>query len=113
MNVRACSSVGRAPHSHCGGQGFKSPQVQNLIMFMIKEKKIKIGIGQINPTVGYFKQNTQKICDYGDAGERQKLGWVIFPEMSVCGYPVWDLATKKSFVRKNLESLNKIIRFTK
>ena len=24
---RSCSSVGRAPHSHCGGQGFEPPQV--------------------------------------------------------------------------------------
>jgi hypothetical protein len=24
---RGCSSVGRAPQSHCGGQGFKSPQL--------------------------------------------------------------------------------------
>lgn len=79
---------------------------------MIKEK-IKFGIGQINPTVGDFKQNLQKICKLIQAGEHQKLDWVIFPEMSVCGYPVWDLATKKSFVQKNLEALNQIVRFTK
>ena len=27
LKTRACSSSGRAPHSHCGGKGFESPQV--------------------------------------------------------------------------------------
>ena len=28
--VRGCSSADRAPHSHCGGQGFESPQLHQM-----------------------------------------------------------------------------------
>jgi len=76
-------------------------------------EKIKIALGQINPTVGDFEGNTKKICDLIESAEAKKLDWIIFPELSICGYPVWDLANKKSFVEKGLESLKKIANFTK
>jgi len=41
------------------------------------------------------------------------LDWVIFPELSICGYPVWDLANKKSFIAAGLDSLRQITGFTK
>lgn len=75
--------------------------------------KFKIGLGQINPTVGDFAGNTKKICDFIERSESKKLDWVIFPELSICGYPVWDLANKKSFVAAGLKSLEQIARFTK
>ena len=57
-------------------------------------EQFKIGLGQINPTVGDFDGNNRKICDLIKTAENQKLDWVIFPELSICGYPVWDLANK-------------------
>lgn len=74
---------------------------------------LTVGLAQINPTVGNFRDNTRKICSYIDAAEAQKLELVVFPELAVCGYPVWDLANKTAFVRKNLESLKRIVRRTK
>lgn len=82
-------------------------------MNLNKIEKFKIGLGQINPTVGDFDGNTKKICDKIKVAESEKLDWVIFPELSICGYPVWDLANKKSFVEKGLDSLREIVRFTK
>ncbi len=74
---------------------------------------LKIGLGQINPTVGDFKENTRKICSYIESAEHQGLELVIFPELAVCGYPVWDLAHKTGFVRANLKALSEITRATK
>lgn len=76
-------------------------------------KTLNIGLAQINPTVGDFKDNTQKICTYIESAERQGLDLVVFPELAICGYPVWDLANKTTFVQKNLESLKQIIRNTR
>jgi len=74
---------------------------------------LKVGLGQINPTVGDFKENTRKICSYIESAERQELDLVIFPELAICGYPVWDLAHKVSFVKANLKSLAEIAAVTK
>lgn len=86
---------------------------------MLKEKnsnpfeKFTFGLGQINPTVGDFKGNRLKICNFIEEGEQQNLDWLIFPEQSICGYPVWDLATKSSFVQAGLASLQDIVEFTR
>ena len=80
---------------------------------MTKSKELQIGLGQINPIVGDFQENTQKICSYIEAAEIQRLDLLVFPELAVSGYPVWDLANKTSFVAKNLESLKKITETTK
>ena len=71
---------------------------------MEKLKTLKVGLGQINPTVGDFEGNAQKIRSYIEAAEAQGLDLVIFPELAVCGYPVWDLANKTSFVARNVKS---------
>ncbi len=76
-------------------------------------KKLHIGFAQINPTVGDFEGNTRKICSYIQRAESEVLDLVIFPELSVSGYPVWDLANKKSFVDRNLVAFDEITRFTR
>jgi predicted amidohydrolase len=74
---------------------------------------MKIGIAQINPTVGDFEANGRKIAAYITKAVNSRLDWVIFPEMSLCGYPVWDLANKRKFVEENKRGLDRLVRFTK
>ncbi len=76
-------------------------------------EKLNIALGQINPTVGDFDGNRKKICGAIASAEAKGLDWIIFPELSICGYPVWDLANKTSFVRAGLKSLDQIVQFTK
>lgn len=80
---------------------------------MKKAGTIEVGLAQINPTVGDFKGNTEKICTYIDSAERQGLDLVVFPELAVSGYPVWDLANKAEFVQKDLDSLKRIVAQTR
>jgi NAD+ synthase (glutamine-hydrolysing) len=69
---------------------------------------VKVALGQINTTIGDFSGNTAKIIDYSRRAKSTGAELILFPELSVCGYPPRDLVEKASFVQKNLEALNQI-----
>ncbi|HET7442439.1 MAG TPA: NAD+ synthase, partial [Terriglobales bacterium] len=69
---------------------------------------MKIALGQINPTVGDFDGNTRKIVDFARRAQAAGAGLILFPELSVCGYPPRDLVERPSFVRRNRISLELI-----
>ena len=75
--------------------------------------KIKIGFGQINPTVGDFAGNLNKVLTFVRQAEEKHCDLAIFPELAICGYPVWDLAVNRSFIRENLRSLEKLVKATR
>src|SRR5579872_5742928 len=65
---------------------------------------VKIALGQINPTVGDFRGNASKIIDFSHRARAAGAGLILFPELSICGYPPRDLVERPSFVRQNRES---------
>ncbi len=69
---------------------------------------MKIALGQINPTVGDFGGNAAKIIDFAQAAKSQGVGLILFPELSVCGYPPRDLVERTSFVVHNHEAAEHI-----
>ena len=69
---------------------------------------MKVALGQINTTVGDFAGNTAKIIDYSRRAQQAGASLILFPELSICGYPPRDLVEKTSFVQKNAESLERI-----
>ncbi|HTS38326.1 MAG TPA: NAD+ synthase [Candidatus Solibacter sp.] len=69
---------------------------------------MKIALGQINPTVGDFAGNAAKIIEYSQRAHAAGAGLILFPELSVCGYPPRDLVERSSFVSKNRETVEKI-----
>jgi NAD+ synthase (glutamine-hydrolysing) len=69
---------------------------------------VKIALGQINPTVGDFSGNSQKIVEFSRNALRAGASLVVFPELSVCGYPPRDLVEKPAFVARNEEMLKRI-----
>jgi len=73
---------------------------------------VKIGLGQINPTVGDFAGNAAKIIAFAGRARAAGAGLVVFPELSVCGYPPRDLVERPSFVARNLETVEHIARET-
>ena len=74
----------------------------------MNQKKLTIAIAQINPTVGDFEGNLRLIHSRVLEADRKGADMVIFGELAVCGYPVWDLANKPRFVSAGLDSLKKI-----
>ena len=69
---------------------------------------MKIALGQINPTVGDFSGNAAKIIDYSRRAQASGAGLILFPELSVCGYPPRDLVERPSFVARNRETVEHI-----
>ena len=73
---------------------------------MPKDLNINAAICQINPTLGDFKKNLNKILDFYQKSLNQNADLVIFPEMSTTGYPPQDLLFSEKFIQKNLKVLN-------
>ena len=69
---------------------------------------MKLALGQINPTVGDFAGNAAKIIEYSARARAQGAGLILFPELSVCGYPPRDLVERSSFVTHNREAAEHI-----
>ncbi len=70
---------------------------------------MKIGLAQINPTVGDFKHNTEKIRAYIEKAKGLSCELVVFSELAICGYPPRDLLQDKTFVDANLKYLDKLV----
>ena len=69
---------------------------------------MKIALGQINPTVGDFQGNSAKIIGFTAQARNAGAGLILFPELSVCGYPPRDLVERSSFVTHNREAVEHI-----
>ena len=69
---------------------------------------MRLGLAQLNPTVGDLAGNRQKIIESYRTLVAQGAELVIFPELAVCGYPPRDLLFKRRFVPDVAESLAEI-----
>ncbi len=69
---------------------------------------MKIAVAQINTTVGDFSGNKRKVLSYLLRAEKMGADMIVFPELTVCGYPPRDLVEKPSFVQRNLECVEEI-----
>src|SRR5436305_1896291 len=69
---------------------------------------MKIALGQINPTVGDVAGNCRKILEFIEQAKSRGAKVVVFPELSIIGYPPKDLLLKPRFVEDNLRGLEQI-----
>lgn len=76
-------------------------------------KKIRFALAQMNPTVGDYAANARKILRWIRAAESQRSDLIVFPELALCGYPVWDLANKRDFVDQGLSWVERIAAATR
>ena len=58
---------------------------------------MKIGLAQINTTVGDLSGNKTRILDAYHNLVEQGADLIVFPELAVCGYPPRDLLLKSRF----------------
>jgi NAD+ synthase (glutamine-hydrolysing) len=70
--------------------------------------ELRIGLGQINPTMGDLEGNTKKILRYIQKAREKKADIIAFPELAITGYYPKDLLLKKDFVNKNQKKLEDI-----
>jgi NAD+ synthase (glutamine-hydrolysing) len=72
-------------------------------------RRMRIGMAQLNTTVGDFKGNTKKIVDTMAEAKSLGVDLLTFPELAICGYPPEDLLFKPRFIEENMSSLEKVI----
>jgi len=73
---------------------------------------VKIALAQINPTIGDFTGNVEKILDFSRRAAEGGADLVLFPELAVCGYPPADFLDKPSFVKRSEEAIAEIAQAT-
>ncbi|HEX2578951.1 MAG TPA: NAD+ synthase [Rhabdochlamydiaceae bacterium] len=73
---------------------------------------MKVLVAQLDPTIGDFSGNSQKIIQALEHARKQKADIVLFPELSVCGYPPEDLVLHGNFVTSSEDALQEIIPHT-
>ena len=60
--------------------------------------QLRIGLAQMDPTVGDLSGNADAVVTWTRRAQDDGCHLVAFPEMTLCGYPVEDLALRRSFV---------------
>ncbi|OFW22824.1 MAG: NAD+ synthase, partial [Acidobacteria bacterium RIFCSPLOWO2_02_FULL_59_13] len=69
---------------------------------------MKAALAQINTTVGDLGGNAAKMRQYARQARQAGAELVIFPELSLCGYPPRDLVDKPSFIERNRQELERL-----
>jgi len=57
----------------------------------VRPQPLKVALAQINPTVGAIEGNAAKIAGYIARARDAGVAVVVFPELSLTGYPPEDL----------------------
>jgi NAD+ synthase (glutamine-hydrolysing) len=70
---------------------------------------LRIAQAQINPVVGDFGENCQKITAWVKKARSVQADVVTFPELALSGYPPEDLLLKHSFIEDNHRFLDRVI----
>jgi NAD+ synthase (glutamine-hydrolysing) len=66
---------------------------------------LKIGILQLNSTIGDFAANRQKLLAGYEKACRLGAEFILAPELFLCGYPPRDLLLREDFVEASLAAL--------
>jgi len=69
---------------------------------------LRTGLAQINTTVGDFTGNVNKIRQMYVRAKDANVDLLIFPELSICGYPPEDLLLKKHFLAENKKAIEQL-----
>ncbi len=69
---------------------------------------MKIGIAQLNPTIGDITHNAQQIIAATKEAASKNIRLLLTPELSLCGYPPRDLLLYPRFIDSMEQKLNAI-----
>jgi NAD+ synthase (glutamine-hydrolysing) len=71
-----------------------------------------VGLAQFNPVVGDIAGNSRRIRELYASADAAGCDIVVFPELSITGYPPEDLVLKSGFVAENQQSMRDIVAAT-
>src|SRR5258706_13402725 len=67
-------------------------------------RQLRIGLAQINATVGDIAGNVARVTTRIDEARRLGVDVLAFPEMCITGYPPEDLLLKPSFIDRAIQA---------
>jgi NAD+ synthase (glutamine-hydrolysing) len=73
---------------------------------------VKIALAQINPTVGDFTGNLEKIVAASRRAGEQGARLTVFSELAICGYPPADFLEKPSFLARCRSAVDELAAVT-
>src|SRR6266850_4066783 len=73
---------------------------------------MKVAMAQIDTTVGDLAGNEGKVLAAYSRAAAEGVDLVMFPELTLTGYPPRDLLLKNSFIERNLETLGRLAKAT-
>ncbi len=71
---------------------------------------LRLALAQVNPVMGDFRANSEKILKYANLAKQLASDIVIFPELALVGYPPDDLLFRKAFLDDCAEALDELVR---
>jgi NAD+ synthetase len=74
---------------------------------------VKIALAQINPTVGDFTGNLEKIVAESRRAAAAGARLVVFSELAICGYPPADFLEKPSFLARCRSAVDELAAATR
>ncbi|MEJ6951196.1 NAD+ synthase [Natronospora cellulosivora (SeqCode)] len=74
---------------------------------------MKITLAQINPIIGDIKGNLKKIKKAIQESKIEEGDLIVFPELSLTGYPPRDLLYKKDFISETKVAIQELIGFSR
>lgn len=69
---------------------------------------MKVALAQLNTTVGDIDGNEEKILEAYRRGIQSGVELVVFPELTVTGYPPRDLLHRSGFIHRNFEAVERL-----
>jgi NAD+ synthase (glutamine-hydrolysing) len=69
---------------------------------------MKIGLAQLNSTIGDIKNNAQQILTTAQQAAAQGIKLLLTPELSLCGYPPRDLLLNSDFIDRMEQTLQQL-----
>lgn len=81
--------------------------------FTLFGKTMRILLAQINPTIGAIQGNAEKITASIKTAKKKGAQLVVFPELTLCGYPPEDLLLLPHFIDDLDNALKEIVEASK
>ena len=69
---------------------------------------MRVALGQINTTVGDLSGNTARMVEFATRAAEREAELIVFPELSITGYPPRDLVEKPSFISDSEAALGNL-----